>query len=111
MAIKKIVGLGLFMALPVCGINFSFAGEDSQAYESMETGEASLMEDSEAYTDANIIGGNIYYNPDTGEITSCDKEVISAVIPSSINGVRITSIGGRAFYKCENLIKAEIPEA
>jgi len=43
-----------------------------------------------------VEGGNIYYNSE-GVITGCDKEVTSANIPESIEGVTIRAIGEYAF--------------
>lgn len=57
-----------------------------------------------------VIGGNIYFNPDTGEITGCDESVTSAEIPQSISGVAVTSIGMQAFYMNKNLISVTIPK-
>lgn len=68
-------------------------------------------------------GNFIYYNPDTGEITDCEKSVTEAVIPEEIDGVKITSIEGYheirysnktskyygAFYSCGKLCKVVIP--
>lgn len=45
-----------------------------------------------------VEGGNIYFNPETGAIVDCDDGVTGANIPSSINGVAVTSIGDSAFY-------------
>lgn len=63
-----------------------------------------------AYTDDNIVGGSIYYNPQTGAIVDCDTNVISCVIPPEIDGVKITTIGTRAFEKTD-LIRVTIPES
>ncbi len=54
--------------------------------------------------------GKIYYNPDNGEIIGCDSSVRSAVIPSVINGVKITGIGNGAFSQCRRLNNVVIPE-
>lgn len=57
-----------------------------------------------------VDGGKIYYNPDNGEIIGCDSSVTSAVIPSFINGVKITGIGKGAFSQCSKLNSVVIPE-
>lgn len=44
-----------------------------------------------------VTGGNIYFDPATGEITDCDYDVTEAVIPSEIEGVPVTGISGYAF--------------
>ncbi len=46
-------------------------------------------------------GGNIYFDPTTGEIADCDEKVTGTVIPSSINGVTVTGIKGSAFFYCK----------
>ncbi len=56
-----------------------------------------------------VEGGNIYYDS-TGTITDCDYTVTSAVIPSVIDGVEITSIGDYAFRNNNNLTSITIPE-
>ncbi len=57
-----------------------------------------------------VVGGNIYYNAE-GVITKCDVSVTDAVIPSEINGVKITSIGKRAFEWCRRLASVTIPDS
>lgn len=61
------------------------------------------------YSDSNIIGGSIYYDPASGTIVDCDTNVISCVIPSEIDGVKITTIGTRAFDNVD-LVSVTIPE-
>ena len=56
-----------------------------------------------------VTGGNIYFDPSTGTVTGCDRTVTEAIIPSSINGVEVKSIGGRAFYNCKSLTSVTIP--
>ena len=62
------------------------------------------------YTDANIVGGSIYYDPDTGTITGCDSGVITCVIPRAIGDVAITKIGDEAFKKT-SLMEITIPDS
>lgn len=49
-----------------------------------------------------VPGGTIYFNAETGAITGYEAEDYGAelVIPSEINGVKVTSIGNLAFYLC-----------
>lgn len=54
-----------------------------------------------------VEGGNIYFDPETGEITGGDRSITRADIPESINGVRVTGIGG--FMLCDNLRSVTIP--
>lgn len=56
-----------------------------------------------------VEGGNLYFDPTTGTITDCDTSVTSAVIPSSIDGTVITSIGNNAFRSCSSLANITIP--
>lgn len=56
-----------------------------------------------------VEGGNIYFDPSTGAITDCDTSVTKAVIPHTIAGVRVTTIGYEAFYYCSRLTSVTIP--
>lgn len=56
-----------------------------------------------------VTGGDLYFDPDTGTITDCDKTVTSADIPSNINGVAVTSIRWNAFQGCSGLTNVTIP--
>ena len=56
-----------------------------------------------------VEGGNIYFNKETGAITSADEEVTLAQIPDEIDGIPVTAIGSAAFYGCNSLFSANIP--
>ena len=56
-----------------------------------------------------VTGGNIYFNKSTGEIIDCDAGVTEANIPSEIDGVKVTSIGYKAFEDCTGLTNVTIP--
>ncbi len=58
-----------------------------------------------------VEGGNIYFDPSTGTITDCDYTVTSAVIPGTINGIPVTTIGYKAFYDCYNLTSVTIGDS
>ena len=58
-----------------------------------------------------VTGGNIYFDPSTGAITDCNSTVTEAIIPSTINGVEVKSIGYRAFRSCKMLIGVTIPNS
>ncbi|MDE5946926.1 MAG: leucine-rich repeat domain-containing protein [Oscillospiraceae bacterium] len=45
------------------------------------------------------------------EITHCDESAISVVIPSEIEGLPVTSIGGVAFFDCTGLTEITIPDS
>ena len=57
-----------------------------------------------------VDGGNIYFDAATGAITGCDDDVTTAIIPSEINGVPVTSIGESAFCYCNSLTNVVIPD-
>ena len=48
-------------------------------------------------------GGQITFDTATGAITGYTGSPTEVVIPSVINGVSVTSIGGYAFYSCNSL--------
>ncbi len=56
-------------------------------------------------------GGNIYFDPSTGTIIDCDDTVTSAVIPGTINGIPVTTIGDEAFYRCKSLTSVTIGDS
>ncbi len=57
-----------------------------------------------------VVGGNIYFNKTTGEITDCDTTVTKADIPSEIDGTAVTRIGYFAFGCCSSLTTVTIPD-
>ena len=56
-----------------------------------------------------VNGGNLYFDPDTGTITGCDRTITSAVIPAEIGGTAVTAIGEGAFLRCTALTSVRIP--
>ncbi|MCQ4637955.1 leucine-rich repeat protein [Anaerovorax odorimutans] len=52
-----------------------------------------------------VEGGNLYFDKGSGAIVDCDEGVTKAVVPSTVEGVSVTSIGDRAFNKCSGLEK------
>ena len=58
-----------------------------------------------------VTGGNITFDTSTGTITDCDESVTEAVIPDTIEGVSVTSIGYDAFWECSSLTSIEIPSS
>ena len=68
-----------------------------------------------AYSETDIAypveGGNLYFDKSSGTITDCDTSVISANIPSAIDGVAVTSIGECAFKNCSSLTSVTIPKS
>lgn len=57
------------------------------------------------------IGGNIYFDTNRQSITACDASVVSANIPSEINGLSVVSISNYAFSTCDNLTSVTIPDS
>ncbi|MBO4338002.1 MAG: leucine-rich repeat protein, partial [Lachnospiraceae bacterium] len=57
-----------------------------------------------------VEGGNIYYNPYTGFITGSDKEITSAEIPETIDGVTIKGIDTWAFSNASLLTSVTLPD-
>ena len=55
-----------------------------------------------------VEGGSIYYNS-IGYIVDCDTTVTKAIIPDSINSLKIISIKPGAFNGCTNLTEVHIP--
>ena len=113
------------MALPAesgfaaVSANAEEVGEDYAANEeiSLDDGEAYIAEQSGE--DVQVAGAALTYgdynytvlDDGTVEITKyagSDKEV---VIPSTVNGKKVTSIGEKAFYFCESLTKVTIPNS
>lgn len=58
-----------------------------------------------------ITGGSISFDTATGTVTDCDTTVTKAVIPETINGVAVTSIGGNAFQDCALLEDVKLPKS
>ena len=56
-----------------------------------------------------VEGGAIIFDPQTGSIIDCEAPVTRAEIPSSINGVAVTSIGSSAFSCVRNMKSVSIP--
>lgn len=55
-------------------------------------------------------GGNIYINKYSGEITGCDKTVVSAIIPERVNGFEIKGVASYAFNGCNLLKELILPD-
>lgn len=56
-----------------------------------------------------VTGGNIYFNKETGTITGSDKSITEAIIPISIEGTPVKTIGSYAFSACSKLTKVILP--
>ena len=95
-------------AVETLDLGWDAAPEQPEALDALPAPEADTAT-KVAYTDDNIVGGSIYYNPQNGEIVDCDEKVISCVIPSEIDGVTITRIGKNAFQSCD-VLKVTIPD-
>ncbi len=64
---------------------------------------------SEWYTVDGIVGGQIAFNVETGEITDAETSIVIANIPEEIDGITVVSIGNAAFDCCSNLVSVTIP--
>ena len=58
-----------------------------------------------------VEGGNIYFDPTTGTITSADFEITAAVIPAQIEGVDVVAIGEYAFDGISSLTSLTLPDS
>lgn len=88
-------------------LNLAFAGDLPKPTTASSTAiDADVSTLSDTKVPYAVKGGNIYYNPETGEIVASDSTITSADIPSEIDGVSITAIGNSAFknrYKLESV--------
>ncbi len=64
---------------------------------------------SEWYTVDGIVGGQILFDTETGEITDAETTIVVADIPSTIDGVTVKQIGRSAFRSCKSLVSVTIP--
>ncbi len=111
MKIKKTVKLLFAAVIMTFNTSFCFGEKIEMGSKNIDESSVSLAEKGESDLSYAVEGGNIYYNPDTGEITGCDKSVTYAVIPEEINGVKIIGIDFYAFYGCVNLTRVIIPDS
>ncbi len=58
-----------------------------------------------------VEGGNIYFDSKSGIITGADSKITISEIPEKINGVTVTGIEKRAFYKNANIKEITIPSS
>lgn len=65
----------------------------------------------DAYVQYPLEGGVLYFDPTTGTVVSVDHSVTKAVIPQTIDGVEVTSIGAQAFTVCSELRSVELPDS
>ena len=56
-----------------------------------------------------VEGGSITFFTLIGEVLSCDSSVTTAIIPETIEGYAVTSIGSSAFEYCSGLTTVSIP--
>mgnify|MGYP003309177209 CR=1 FL=1 len=102
MKLRKITAAVLSLSL-VCGaVPFSNVYKNDTAV---------FAEEETEYTEGNY-GYLTYINyGDYIEISDCDESATSVEIPSDIDGVPVTTIGGYAFADCENLETIIFPES
>ena len=71
---------------------------------------AALAVRSETDVSYAVSGGRVWFDAASGTVTQCDAGVTEAVIPETINGVRVRTIGESAFEACSNLASVVFPE-
>ena len=130
---KRIIsGIATFSVLLTMLPVSAFAANDNMLPEEMETisfakvsqqGEADdgIQNQGQSGTDGPHIlgntevtypveGGNLHFDIATGTITDCDAKITKAVIPATIEGINVTSIGDWAFRDCTSLTSVDIPD-
>ena len=126
MKVKRFLGFGLSLIMMISNLNVSFGGSPVEAVDDVleesaaedilmsrqaaDVGGISLYSASSTDYKYEVEGGYIYFDESTGSITDCDESVTAAVIPSEINGVKVTDIRSFAFDKCSNLTRITISE-
>ena len=103
----------LFNVMPISSFATEFAEEELLATEPCTSEDYADISSARSNTDIPyaVTGGNIYFDPSTGEITRCDAFVREADIPSEINGVAVTAIGDKAFFDLNYLNCVLIPDS
>ena len=118
MKLKKVFRLGLCGIFVFSSLNVGLAeplSERSKTAVDVNVSAAILdiVEDDEisAYGKSSrdvpyeVEGGNIYFYKSTGLITYCESGVTIAVIPSEIEGYKVTGIAADAFSGCSDLAR------
>ncbi len=119
-----------FVMLMTSAVNVGFAAENKNyaeeigIYAADDVESAAAVEDdtvpeneivtlaASTFTDTYAVeGGNIYFDANTGTITSCDTSITTANIPAEINGIPVTSIDQFVFYSCTDLTNVTIPSS
>lgn len=71
--------------------------------------ELSVPSSAESLVKYSVEGGSIYFDSSTGLVARADKTITKAVIPDSIEGVKVTGIGDSAFQYCQELVSVTLP--
>ncbi len=107
MKLKKITGIVLAFAMTLSSVNLAMAElVDGILIEESDMPQLENMRDNTVVYP--VEGGNIYFDPDNGDIIDADFSVTAANIPEQINGVAVKRIFN-GFYKCYNLKTLSIP--
>lgn len=120
----RIISAFLILSVGICMQSSTvFASSDIQTPETAQNPDgrivlSSVGEDSidgmaldEGTVEYAVEGGSIYFEPETGMIVDCDNDVVSANIPSFINGTKVQFIARNAFSSCKSLRKVSIPNS
>ncbi len=104
MKLKRLPAMLIAAAMTVGAVNVGFAEEKAENtnIEAMST---------KYTTTYKVDGGCIYFNETTGTITGVDPRIESAIIPDTINGVKVTAIGDNAFICSSKLKIVTIPNS
>lgn len=71
--------------------------------------DTTYVEDTNIKWTDGVTGGAIYFDAETGTITGCTDQVTQINLSSEIKGVKVVSLGKRAFADCGRLEKITIP--
>ena len=105
MKFKKILSVVLAAAIASSAFSVTASAETQQITETVDKYQAS--------GDSFVEGDFKYTELDDGTLlVRCNnKDITKSVIPSSVNGKKVTGIGDYAFYGCENLQSVTIPNS
>jgi len=112
---KKLMGCILVLALMLSMIPVSALGADNSGVMPEEyTQESYAAEESGVESASYYFSGDFEYtvlDDGTASITDYLGSASEVIIPSTLDGYKVTTIGKRAFYECKALVNVEIPDS